>query len=332
MNTFDSVIHQPKIVAHFRTVLESGRVPHAYILQGERFSGKEYVARTFAAALLCSGKEGEKPCGLCHSCIQFASGNHPDFITVRHEKPGVISVQEIREQVVDTLEIAPYQSDRKVYMISESELMRPEAQNALLKSFEEPPAYAVIMLLTTDAEALLKTLRSRAVLLTMQPVPESEVRRYLMEEVKAPPERIEACVAFARGNVGKAKLLASNEEYEHLMDDALGLLHEIKELDASQISARVRAVSDAYKLGIRDYFDILSIWFRDVLYFKAANDPNGLVLKEELTGIRKMASESTYEGIEKVLDALSRAGKRIQANVNFDLAMELLLMTIRENC
>ena len=95
---------------------------------------------------------------------------------------------------------------------------------------------------------------------------------------------------------------------------------------------RVRAVSDAYKLGIQDYFDILSIWFRDVLYFKAANDPNGLVLKEELTGIRKMASESTYEGIEKVLDALSRAGKRIQANVNFDLAMELLLMTIRENC
>lgn len=331
MNTFNDIIAQPRLVSHFRSVLESGKVPHAYIIEGERFAGKEFVAKVFASALLCEG-EGEKPCGKCHSCIQSASGNHPDLITVVHEKPTVISIEEIREQVTGTLGILPYQSERKIYLIGEAELMRPETQNALLKSLEEPPSYVVFLLLTTDASALLETIRSRAVLLSMQPVPDEEVAAWLRDQVHAPEDRIAASVAFARGNVGKARLLATNDEYSHLMTDAMGLLKEISELDAAEISARIKGVSDAYKMGIGDYLDILAIWFRDVLLFKATSDPNGLVLKEELNSVRQMASRATYEGINRILEALDKAGKRLRANVNFDLAMELLLLTIRENC
>ncbi len=333
MNTFKDIIHQPKILSHFLSVLESGKIPHAYILEGERFSGKEFVAKTFAAALLCESKEkpSDKPCGKCHSCIQFESGNHPDFITVTHEKPALISVGEVRSQVVDTLALKPYYSEKKIYMISEAELMRPEAQNALLKSFEEPPEYAVIMLLTTDAGALLETIRSRAVILNMQPVPDERVRDYLRNEVKVSEDRIETCVAFARGNVGRAKLLAVNEEYEHLMADAMDLLRHIPEMDASEIISRVKGVSEAYKLGITDYLDVLAIWFRDVLLFKATSDPNGVALISELPSIRNMANCISYEGIDLILQALDQAGKRIKSNVSFSLTMELLLLTIREN-
>ncbi|MBQ9438155.1 MAG: DNA polymerase III subunit delta [Lachnospiraceae bacterium] len=329
MNTFDSIIHQPHIVSHFRTVLETGKIPHAYIIQGEKYSGKEYAAKAFASALLCENRSDNGPCGKCRSCIQFAAGSHPDFIQVTHEKPGVIKVDEIRSQVLDTLEIIPYQGDWKVYMVGEADLLNQEGQNALLKSFEEPPAYAVILLLTVDANALLETLRSRAVILTTQPVPLEEVRRFLREQ-GVPEERVEVSAAFSRGNLGKAKLLATNEEYEQLVRDALGLVREIASLDAAEIVSRVKGVSEAYKVSIGDYLDILSIYFRDLLVYKAAKDPNALVLKEELPVIRQMARKASYEGIEEILTALDNTVKRIKANVNFELAVELLLLTIRE--
>ena len=104
------------------------------------------MAEAFAKALLCEEREdgGDESCGNCHSCKQVESHNHPDLIYVTHNKPQLISVDEIREQVVGDVQIRPYQSKYKVYIIDEAELMNEQAQNALLKTIEEPPEYAVI--------------------------------------------------------------------------------------------------------------------------------------------------------------------------------------------
>ena len=329
MAGFQSIIGQEQIKEHLQNAIATGKVSHAYILNGEKSSGKEFIAKVFAQTLQCE-KGGTEPCNECRSCKQTVSKNQPDIIYVSHEKPNTISVDDIRAQVNNDVAIKPYSSKYKVYIINEAEKMTPQAQNAILKTLEEPPAYAVIMLLVSNVNTLLPTILSRCVVLNMKPVRDELVKKYLMEELQIPDYKADVCVAFARGNVGKAKLLASSEEFENVKAEALSLLKYIKDMEIQEIVSAIKKISE-YKLEINDYLDIMSIWYRDVLLFKATNDVNHLVFREEIQSIRKVAARSSYEGIERVIRALDKAKKRLDANVNFDLAMELMLLEIQEN-
>ncbi len=328
MAAFKDVIGQEQIVEHLQNAIKLKKVSHAYILQGERSSGKEFIARVFAMALQCE-RQGEEPCNECRSCKQALSGNQPDIIKVLHEKPNSVGVEDIRK-ITGDIAIKPYSSPRKIYILNEAEKMTVQAQNALLKTLEEPPEYAVIMLLTTNVDALLPTILSRCVLLTMKPVSDELVKRFLMKELMIPEYKADVCVAFARGNVGKAKALASSEEFDNIKTEAVTLLKYIRDMEISEIVAAIKKIAE-YKFDINDYLDILSVWYRDVLLFKATNDVNHLIFKDEIQYIRKTADQSAYEGIEIILDALEKAKARLKANVNFDLTMELLLLTIKEN-
>lgn len=329
MARFTDIIGQEQIKEHLQNALSSKKISHAYIINGEKSSGKEYIARVFAMALQCEKGEIE-PCQECHACKQALSDNQPDIIFVGHEKPNTISVDDIRLQVNNDVAIKPYSSPYKIYIVNEAEKMTQQAQNAILKTLEEPPEYAVILLLTTNVNALLPTILSRCVVLNMKPVADERVRKYLMEELQTPDYKADVCVAFARGNVGKAKALASSEDFEHVKNEALSLLKFIRDMELYDVVAAVKKIGD-YKLEINDYFDIMAIWYRDVLMFKATKDANNLVFREELGALRKCAQHSSYEGIETVINALDTAKRRLDANVNFDLVMELLFLTIQEN-
>lgn len=329
MAGFRDIIGQDQIKEHLRNALSSGKISHAYILNGEKSSGKEFIAKVFAMALQCE-KDGEEPCQECHSCKQALSGNHPDIISVVHEKPNTISVDDIRAQVNNDVGIKPYSGPYKIYIINEAEKMTPQAQNAILKTLEEPPAYAVILLLTSNVDSLLPTILSRCVVLNMKPAPDDLVKKYLMEQMKVPDYKAEICVAFARGNVGKAKALASSEDFENVKAEALSLLKYIRDMELNEIIAAIKKITE-YKLEINDYLDICAIWYRDVLLFKATNDANQLIFREEIQTIRRTAQRSSYEGIETVIEALEKAKRRLDANVNFELTMELLMLAIQEN-
>lgn len=329
MATFKDIVGQEQIKEHLQGAMKTGKVSHAYIINGERFSGKEFIARIFAMALQCE-VEGTEPCQVCHSCKQALTDNQPDIIYVSHEKPGSIGVDDIRAQVNGDIAIKPYSSPYKIYIINEAEKMTPQAQNALLKTLEEPPAYAVIILLTTNVNSLLQTILSRCVILHMKPVSDDLVKDFLMTQMQVPDYKAEVCAAFARGNIGKAKHLASSEDFEKLKEEALALLKYVHEMDITEMIAAIKKISE-YKLDIEDYMDILTIWYRDVLLFKATNDANSLVFREEIQNIRRVAGRTSYEGIETVIQALSTARSRLNANVNFDLTMELLLLTLKEN-
>lgn len=331
MPNFTDIIGQDLIVNHMKNAIREDKVSHAYIIAGERYCGKEFVANIFAMALQCENEDDVEPCNDCHSCKQAITKNQPDIIYVTHEKPNTISVDDIRTQVNNTILIKPYSSKRKVYIIQEAEKMNENAQNALLKTLEEPPAYAVIILLTDNVNSLLPTIQSRCVTLQMKPVDDKLVKKFLMQEVKVPDYRAEICAAFARGNIGKAKILANSEEFDKIKDDAINLLKNIDVMDNNEIAAVIKEMN-GYKLEINDFLDILAIWYRDALLFKATTDANHLIFRDEFQSINKTASRTTYEGIEDVLKALDTAKSRLSANVSFDLTMELLLMTIKENC
>lgn len=334
MAKFADIIGQEQIKEHLQNALRQNKVNHAYILNGERNSGKEFIAKVFAAALQCENPDMSsglwEPCGKCHSCKQMEGKNQPDVIYVSHEKPGSIGVEDIRGQINGTVAIKPYSSPKKIYIMNEGEKMTVQAQNALLKTLEEPPEYTVILILTTNVESLLPTILSRCVVLNMKPAKDAEVKRFLMEAMQIPDYKANICTAFARGNIGKAKLLASSEDFDRVKEEAVTLLKYINDMEISEIVTAIKKINE-YKLDINDYFDILSIWYRDVLLFKATHDVNHLIFKEEIQYIRKVADRSTYEGIEIIIKALDKSKQRLSANVNFDLTMELLLLTIKEN-
>lgn len=334
MNRFQDIVGQEQLKEHLQNAIRLKKVSHAYMIHGERSAGKEFIAKTFAMALQCENPQfnGQnlEPCQECRSCRQAISGNHPDIIFITHEKPNTISVEDIRSQINGDVAIKPYSGPKKIYIMNEGEKMTVQAQNALLKTLEEPPEYVVILILTANVSALLPTVQSRCVLLNMKPVKDGQLKAFLMQTMEIPDYKADICVAFARGNVGKARLLAKSEEFDKVKEEALALLRNINEMEINEIVAAIKKISE-YQFDVNDYLDIFSIWYRDMLLFKATHDANHLIFREEIKYIRKVADKSTYEGIEKIIEALEKSKQRLNANVNFDLTMELLLLTIKEN-
>ncbi len=331
MSGFKEIVGHNNIIQYIENVSSSDMVSHAYILNGERGSGKRLLADFFAMALQCEDRDEDgDACGKCHSCSQAMSGNHPDIIYVRHEKPATISVEEIRTQLNNDIVIRPYSSQYKIYIVPEADKLSVQAQNALLKTIEEPPEYAVIILLTENAEVLLPTIRSRCVILKLRNIKDQLIKKYLMEQMEIPDYKADICVAFAQGNMGKAISLATSEHFNEIKEEIVHLLRNINEMETGGLIEAVKKCSE-FKLDINDYFDMISIWYRDVLIYKATLSVDRVVFSDQLKYIKERASKSSYEGIGIILNALEKAKTRLKANVNFELTIELLLLTIKEN-
>ena len=329
MSGFKDVVGHRDIIQYIQDAVQQNKVSHAYILNGQRGSGKKMLANLFAMTLQCESGRPE-PCGECHSCIQANSGNHPDIITVRHEKPASISVDDIRTQMNGDIMIKPYSSPYKIYIVPEADLLTVQAQNALLKTIEEPPEYAVIFLLTENADSLLPTIRSRCVMLKLRNIKDKLVKKYLMEQLRIPDYQADLCAAFAQGNIGRAIMLAKSEHFNEIKEEAIQLLKYIDEMELHEVVSAIKEIGK-YKLEITDYLDIITIWYRDVLMYKATKDVGGLVFGDQLKYIKEKAAKSSYEGLERILESIEKAKARLRANVNFDLVMELLFLTIKEN-
>ncbi len=329
MAEFKNIIGHEQIIEHLQNAIRLDKVSHAYILNGPDQSGKMMLAEAFAMALQCE-KKGVEGCMSCHSCKQAVSHNQPDIIYLQHEKPNTISVKDIRSQINQDITIRPYASPYKIYIINEAEKMNHQAQNALLKTIEEPPSYGIIILLTTNADSFLPTILSRCIRLNLKPVANEKIRDFLMKRYQIPDYQADISVAFAQGNVGKAIQLASSDNFKELKDAAVQLMKRIKDIEVYEMGEAVRQISN-FKLTINDYFDIMMVWYRDVLMYKATMDINSLIFREQVYEIKNQASKSSYHGIQKILDALEKAKIRLNANVNFELVIELLLLTMKEN-
>lgn len=329
MAGFHDIIGHDRVKDHLQKAIEYHKVSHAYILAGEEGMGRKTLAKAFAMTLLCERSDKE-PCMQCHACRQILSGNHPDVIWVTHEKPASIGVDDIRTQINDTIYIKPYSSSYKIYMVDEAEKMTVQAQNALLKTIEEPPSYAVIILMTTNQEVFLPTILSRCIQLNLRPLKNHVVSDYLTETMGVPEEKANIYAAFARGNLGKAIHLASSEDFSLLFRQVLTLLKNIKEMDISMLLDSIKKLQEDHQ-DLYECLDFMQLWYRDILMFKVTKDINMLVFKEEYSVVSKLCQKSSYEGLETILNAIEKAKTRLDANVNTDLALELMLLTMKEN-
>ncbi len=329
MAGFADVLGHEQTIMHLQHAIQLNKVSHAYIFNGEKGSGKKLLAGIFAQTLQCRAG-GTEPCMECQSCKQAVNQNQPDIIRITHEKPNTIRVEDIREQLNGDILIKPYSSPYKIYIVDEAEKLTVQAQNALLKTIEEPPVYAVILLLTSNVGMLLPTIQSRCVVLNLKPVSSEQIKKYLMEDLEIPEYYADICTAFAQGNVGKAKRLALSESFKEMLEHALHLVKYISEMEVTDLIEDLKRIND-YKLEINDYLDLLIVWYRDVLLFKATRDADSLIFSQELISIREKARHSSYEGLECIIKSLEKTKLRLNANVNFDMALELLLLTMKEN-
>lgn len=329
MAGFRDIIGHNQIIDHLKNAILMEKVSHAYIFNGEKNAGKKMLAEAFAMALQCEA-HGDEPCMECRSCHQAKDHNQPDIIYVSHDKPNVISVDDIRQQINNDIVIKPYHSKYKIYIVDEAEKMNVQAQNALLKTIEEPPAYGIILLLTTNADSFLPTILSRCITLNLKTVNEELMKNYLMKKYQIPDYQADVCAAFAQGNVGKAIQLAASDEFNELKSSAISLVKKLEDIDLYELNQLIKQINE-FKPKIYEYLDLLILWFRDVLYLKATNNVNNLIFKDEVYDIKKQAAKRSYSGIETILQALEQSRVRLNANVNFDLVIELLLLTIKEN-
>ena len=208
--------------------------------------------------------------------------------------------------------------------------MTPQAQNALLKTIEEPPSYGLLMLLTNNAAMLLPTIRSRCVTLNMKAVSTEKIQEHLIHTYEIPDYKARICASFAQGNLGKAIKMATSPDFNELHESVLNLAKNVDDMDIYVVMDAVKKLSE-YKADIYDIIDMMMVWYRDILMLKLTNDPNLLIYPEEYSALSRRAAKSTFEGLDNIIRAMEKAKVRLKANVNFDTALEMMLLTIKEN-
>lgn len=329
MAGFKDVIGQEKIVSHFENAIRSEKISHAYLLNGEKGMGKKMLANAFALTVLCE-RGGVEPCMTCHACKQTISGNNPDIKWIQHEKENVISVSEIRSQVVNDIGVRPYEYRKKIYVIDEAEKMNEAAQNALLKSMEEPPDYAVLLLLVSNKDMLLDTILSRCVQMDLQPVDGKKMEEYLCIRERIVDYRARDAVLFANGNIGKAKEMCQSDDFFMLKDEIIRLLKGIGTSRSSELAERVKEFYKENKNQLEKCFNLLELWYRDVLIYKATEQRSRLIFQKEESIVRQQAELVGYEGLNHIFEAISKIRNQLNSNVNKEISFEMLFLKIKD--
>lgn len=329
MANFKDIIGQESIKKHLQTAIKTGNLSHAYIINGEYGSGRQTIASALAKTIQCQSKTDDTDaCGVCTSCKQAESHNHPDIKYITHDKTS-ISVNDIREQLNNDISIKPYSSEYKIYIIPDANKMTEQAQNALLKTIEEPPVYAIIILLTENCDSLLPTIRSRCVTLTMNPVEKDKICTYLENKFQLEPEQAQIASNYCQGNIGKAIRFASSSDFIEMKNQVLKLLKNLDSMDIASIIDTIKEFS-THKNDINDYLDLMLLWYRDVLMFKVTKDANLLLYSDEYSAISEQATKRDYENIENIIAAIDKAKVRLKANVNFDVTIELMILAMKD--
>ncbi len=323
---FQDIIGQEQITGHLQNAIRLGKVSHAYIIQGEAGSGKKLLADVFATTLQCE-EGGIEPCGHCQSCKQAVSGNHPDIRRVTHEK-ATIGVDDIRLQLNNDILVKPYSRPYKVYIIDEAEKMTEQAQNAMLKTIEEPPEYAIIILLTVNAKLLLPTILSRCILLNVRPVARGQITKLLTERHGIAGFMAEVAADFADGVPGKAIAYAQSGEFVSLKDEVIKVLRRLNSMPAEEIYKRVKEWAGR-KAELPDILSLMNLWYRDVLVMKSTGGKGRPVFREEEKELLNQAEHLSYAKIEECLGAIELTRQRMNANVNLEVSLEMLLYTMK---
>ncbi|AGC68233.1 DNA polymerase III subunit delta' [Thermoclostridium stercorarium subsp. stercorarium DSM 8532] len=318
----DKIIGQSELVGYLKRLITHDLVGHAYALSGPEGIGKKTLARAFAKDLLCQNPNSYN-CN-CISCRTFNSGTNPDFFQVVSDKKsiGVDSIRELQDHAAHR----PTYGNRKVYLIPDAELMTPQAQNCLLKTLEEPPKYVIIILLTTNFEALLPTIQSRTVNLRMTPYSDEEMRMIVGSRHNIPNDQWEFILRFSSGIPLNAIRMIEEGAITDLRAQVFQLFE--KSDDLNYIENFRKTLLDNRE-NIPAVFDILLSVYRDCLVLKLGMEDR-LINSDKKGIIKHIASSYQKHNLFEKIANLERMRRNFSYNINLQLGIDTLLLEIQE--
>ena len=325
MYTFEEIRGNTPLVEQLRRSAASGRSSHAYLFLGGAGAGKRLIANTFAKALQCEGEK--RPCDSCKSCHAFNHGNHPDVIYFQPLKNGkTYTIEDVREQLLETVDLKPFQYEKKIYIIEKADTLNIQSQNALLKTLEEPPAHVVVLLLAERAETFLPTILSRVVVMKIRPLSAETIADYLMQAGHL-AEESHILSAYAQGRIGQALELVEDEGFREMRQDILGKLEALPSMSEGDAYLLAKDL-EGYKNDLR-FLDIMELWYRDLLTAKSLREEGYLIQRDKKDAIFRAAKEPAAL-LAKKAAAVRTARMRLAQNANFRLTMEVMLMDLKE--
>ena len=322
---YKDIVGHEWVVQSLKRAVKNNNISHFYLFEGEEGLGKRTLGRTFAKTLLC-GNKGEEPCNTCSSCMKFDHGNHPDYHEIEPEK-GIIKKGQV-EEVIRGMSMSPFQGDRKVFLMDQAHLMNKEAQNAMLKSLEEPPAYVHMILVTSSPKNLLPTIISRGQQIRFGQIPVSLVADHLVQREGVEMSQAKFLADFSKGSLGRAVQLSYSEDFFQLRDWIIDLIDSSIKGESWKIFSAVERFTDE-KDRIQELLDIMLFWFRDLMVYKSTGDM-GLVINSDKELLLSEQSFLDFERINGIIKKIQDTSVNIQLNVNYQLSIETMLFKIQE--
>lgn len=321
MNWNDIIGHRRQVEV-LRSVTARRRSAHAYLFAGEASVGKRTVAEVTARALLCEAAGGaERPCNACRSCRRALS-DHPDYFSITPSGTS-IKIEQIRD-IQRELAFRPAWQQHKVICINLADDMTEQAQNALLKSLEEPPAFATFILLSESTQAVLPTIQSRCVPVRFGRVAERDIAAALVAKGYE-PQRAKALAAISFGRPGMVFAAETEElvaQRERVLDWGKDLLRR---------PTAVWFVGEALERERQDaarYIDMLMLWLRDLLLIRTGHI-EAIVNQDRQDELVHYARKASPQGLLQAMRALLQLKQDWESNANFRLALDVALISIQ---
>jgi len=325
---FDGLVGQQHTAEALRSALRRNRLPHALLLHGPAGAGKATCAGVLAQALNCAASDFVDACGECPSCRKIVRGLHPDVLWVEPQK-GIIRLAQVsprksrsseppppHDPIVKWVGFRPYEGKRRVVVIDDAHSMNPSAQNALLKTLEEPPASSMLVLVTPTPGGLLPTIRSRCQTLRLQPLGLGLMRRYLEEVRGMPAAEARLRAALAPGSLGRAMSL-DMDEYSSRRDVAEAAVEDAHEGGAALLASAevlLAAGGGARKIDqAASAMDAVRGILRDLLVLSSSDDGELVVNRDRADDWAAWASRFDAQGIVEALRAVQQATDRLRS-------------------
>lgn len=318
------------------SAIESGRLPHALMITGQSGAGKLTLAREISAALNCKARGDALPCGECDSCRRIHEGNFTDVKLIAKPKDratiGVGAIKDFREDMY----LSATESDYKIYIVDDAECMTVEAQNSLLKVLEEPPVGVVIMLLATEGDKILSTIRSRVMQVAMTKFSDDELRGLLIERsvaarelARTNPERLWAVVKSADGRIGEGLGLLDSRTAEQIAerrDDILALVSAMRRNKPFEELYLAVANLPTKRPELLGYIELWITALRDLIATRA--DSSRLLFFSDRKEAYEMAKDIGQARILSVYSALLRAHESCSKNAGVGGVVSALISGI----
>ena len=324
--SFNSVIGQKEAIKILQDEMEKDRISHAYLFSAKKGSGKSKLAFEFAKASFCKESELDS-CGSCINCRKMNHQNHPDFkvISILEDK-SAISIDQIRD-LKKEIAYKPYDSDHKIYIIEKAEKLTKEAANSLLKTLEEPPSFATIILLVEDSGKLLPTIVSRCQQIKLRNVSRQKIKELLLAEgIKT--EQAEIISSTAAGSPGKALEIAEIDNYFDKRKQVYDFLKDINNKNTMEIFQITEEISSLLKDDF-PCFNLLSDWYRDIMMIKQ-DYLDAVINKDYFEELKELAAEMNLQTIVRNLELIAQSEEYIDRNIKEELSLEVLFFKLRQ--